>query len=68
MTTPNDDLTPAHMSARAHSLREQARTLPEPLAVAYRRRASELELEAFVRGEPAYLSPSTHHADAAAVA
>lgn len=48
-----------HLTARARSLRDQARSLPEPLAVAYRRRASELELEAFVRGEPALLSPST---------
>jgi hypothetical protein len=56
------------MSNRAHSLREQARSLPEPLAIAYRRRASELELEAFVRGEPAFLSPSTTDAGAAAVA
>jgi len=33
---------------RAHSLREQARSLTSPLAAAYRRRASELEFEAWV--------------------
>jgi len=33
---------------RAHSLREQARALNRPLATAYRRRASELEFEAWV--------------------
>jgi hypothetical protein len=33
---------------RAHSLRQQARSLTTPLATAYRRRASELEFEAWV--------------------
>ncbi|WP_334143674.1 hypothetical protein [Rhabdothermincola sp.] len=33
---------------RAKSLREQARLLSAPLASAYRRRASELELEAWL--------------------
>ena len=33
---------------RARSLRSQAARLTEPLAAAYRRRASELELEAFL--------------------
>lgn len=33
---------------RAQSLREQARFLSAPLASAYRRRASELELEAWL--------------------
>lgn len=62
MANTSEDLS--HLTARAHSLREQAGSLPEPLAVAYRRRASELELEAFVRGESAFLSPSTIDADA----
>ena len=35
-----------HARSRATHLREQAATLPEPLAVAYRRRAAELELQA----------------------
>ena len=33
---------------RAHSLRQQALSLTTPLATAYRRRASELEFEAWV--------------------
>lgn len=33
---------------RAHSLRVQAGSLPEVLAATYRRRASELELEAWL--------------------
>ena len=33
---------------RAHSLRQQALSLTSPLATAYRRRASELEFEAWV--------------------
>ncbi len=33
---------------RAHSLRQQALALTRPLATAYRRRASELEFEAWV--------------------
>jgi hypothetical protein len=33
---------------RAHSLRQQSRALTLPLATAYRRRASELEFEAWV--------------------
>ncbi len=35
---------------RAQSLRAQSDSLPEPVAAAYRRRASELELEAFAYG------------------
>jgi hypothetical protein len=33
---------------RAHSLREQSEALTAPLATAYRRRASELEFEAWI--------------------
>lgn len=36
------------LRARAKSLTEQAGTLSEPLANAYRRRARELELQAFL--------------------
>ncbi len=35
---------------RARSLRAQAGSMPEPIAAAYRRRASELDLEAFAYG------------------
>lgn len=35
-----------HARTRASRLRSQADALPEPLAVAYRRRAAELELQA----------------------
>lgn len=35
------------LAERAQSLRDQADTLPEVLAVTYRRRAAELELEAW---------------------
>ena len=35
---------------RAESLRNQADSLPEPLGAAYRRRAAELDLEAFAYG------------------
>jgi hypothetical protein len=38
------------LSARAAHLREQAQTALEPLAIAYRRRAAELELQAAVLG------------------
>lgn len=42
-------LTLAHVTReRATSLRTQAGQLPDVLATAYRRRASELELEAFL--------------------
>lgn len=34
---------------RAARLRTEARSLPDPLAVAYKRRAAELELEAHLR-------------------
>jgi len=36
------------LSQRATSLRSQAESLPSVLAATYRRRASELELEAFI--------------------
>lgn len=36
------------LSQRATSLRDQAESLPAVLAATYRRRASELELEAFI--------------------
>ena len=36
------------MRARAESFVAQSSSLPEPLATAYRRRARELELEAFL--------------------
>ncbi len=38
----------AMLRSRASSLKEQAHTLLEPLATTYRRRARELELEAFL--------------------
>lgn len=37
-----------HLRQRAESLRTQAPSLPEALASAYRRRASELEFESWV--------------------
>ena len=37
-----------HLRQRADSLRAQSPTLPDVLATAYRRRASELEFEAWV--------------------
>jgi hypothetical protein len=37
-----------HMRDRAHSLRRQSDSLTSPLATAYRRRASELEFEAWI--------------------
>ena len=36
------------LRSRAASLKAQARSLPEPLATTYRRRARELELEAYL--------------------
>lgn len=47
---PDEDLVHlAHtMMDRAHSLRSQASALPDVLAGTYRRRASELELEAWL--------------------
>jgi len=39
------------LNERAHSLRAQADGLPELLAKTYRRRAAELELEAWARRE-----------------
>lgn len=47
--TVADDESADLLRHRAESLRAQARHLPEVLAVTYRRRASELELEAWVR-------------------
>jgi hypothetical protein len=38
----------AMLRSRSRSLREQAPTLVEPVATTYRRRARELELEAFL--------------------
>lgn len=38
----------AMLRSRSRSLRKQAPTLVEPLATTYRRRARELELEAFL--------------------
>lgn len=40
----------ASLSRRAERLRADAARLSEPVAAAYRRRASELELEAFAYG------------------
>ena len=40
----------ANMRHRAESLRQQASGLDDVLAMSYRRRASELELEAFLTG------------------
>ena len=49
---PSVDSGLAHLARttldRAHSLRIQADALPDVLALTYRRRASELELEAFL--------------------
>ncbi len=36
------------LRSRAESLTAQAKSLPEPLAVTYRRRARELQLEAYL--------------------
>lgn len=51
-TRPSADAELLHEVAllrdRAESLRQQARSLEEVLAVTYRRRASELEMEAWV--------------------
>ena len=48
LTLPDEIATRvAALSDRAASLRHQADGLPEVLATTYRRRASELELEAF---------------------
>lgn len=51
MTAPLDEET-LHtirlLQSRATSLQDQAGSLPAPLANAYRRRARELELEAYV--------------------
>lgn len=41
-------MTVHHARQRAERLRDEAETLPAPLAVAYRRRAAELELAAQV--------------------
>lgn len=39
---------PRHLRCRATQLRRESNTMVAPIAVAYRRRASELELEAEV--------------------
>ncbi len=52
-TPSRDQAAEAHVRAlldRARGLRSHAASLPEPAAAAYRRRACELELEAFAYG------------------
>lgn len=46
-TTETYDVT-ASLHGRAHRLRQQAASLPPVLAEAYRRRAAELELQAWL--------------------
>ncbi|MCU0311282.1 MAG: hypothetical protein MUE36_10100 [Acidimicrobiales bacterium] len=53
----------ATLRARATSLREQAGSLDEVLSLTYRRRASELELEAFLLDAQAGVeAPEVHSA------
>lgn len=69
-TAPEVDLDLVHVARttldRAHSLRTQAAVLPEILAATYRRRASELELEAFLIEATAGLPDALIHRAASA--
>lgn len=47
-STQNSDREVATLRHRAESLRQQSTSLDEVLAVSYRRRASELEMEAWI--------------------